>query len=301
MDSSCSSEVEFECLPLFRVFKDGVVERLRGTETVPPSDVPQNGVVSKDVVISPETGLSARLFLPMTATPDRKLPILIYIHGGGFVIESPFSPLYHPHVVSLASAANVIAVSVHYRRPPEHPIPIPHDDTWDAFQWVAAHSSGQGPEPWLNHHAKFDRVFFAGDSAGANIAHNMAMRTGTTQPPNVKICGIVLVHPYFGNNGPDRLWNYLCPSGVHNLLFDPAVDTKLSILGCGKVLIFVAGKDVLKDRGFCYYEAVKKSGWGGAVEILESEGEEHVFHLFNPDCDKARALIQKFASFMNQD
>ena len=130
----------------------------------------------------------------------------------------------------------------------------------------------------------------------------MAMRAGsTTQLSNVTISGIVLVHPYFGKNEPERLWDYICPTEVHNPLFYPAADTNLSNLGCGKVLIFVGGKDFLKNRGLWYYETLKKSGWGGAVEMVESEGEEHVFHLFNPDCEKAGDLIQKFASFMNLD
>lgn len=304
MDSSGATqqpEIDFECLPMFRVFKGGVVERLLGTDTLPPSDVPQKGVVSKDVVISPETGVSVRLFLPQPSASDRKLPLLIYIHGGGFCVESPFSPPYHFHLVSLAAAANVIAVSVHYRRCPEHPIPIPYDDTWDAFQWVASHSGGQGPETWLNQNADFDRVFFAGDSAGANIAHNMAMRGGATQLENVKIRGIVLVHPYFGNQTAERLWDYLCPSEDHQPLMNPAADPKLSSLGCGKVLIFLGEKDFLNSKGLWYYETLKKSGWGGVVEVVETEGEGHVFHLFNPDCEKAEALIQKFASFLNQE
>jgi acetyl esterase/lipase len=53
-------------------------------------------------------------------------------------------------------------------------------------------------------------------------------------------------------------------------------------LGCSKVLVAVAEKDLLRDRGLLYCEALKKCGWGGAVETMEAEGEGHVFHLFNP-------------------
>ena len=51
----------------------------------------------------------------------------------------------------------------------------------------------------------------------------------------------------------------------------------------------------LKGKGLWYYETVKKSGWGGAVEI---DGEEHVFHLFNLELEKVGALIQKFVPFI---
>ena len=78
----------------------------------------------------------------------------------------------------------------------------------------------------------------------------MGMRIGTTPLPNVNICGIALVHPYFGNHEPDDLWDYLCRSRAENPLFNPAEDPKLSSLGGEKVLIFIVEKDWLKGRGF---------------------------------------------------
>jgi hypothetical protein len=44
---------------------------------------------------------------------------------------------------------------------------------------------------------------------------------------------------------------------------------------------------------------LKKSGWSGVVEIVETEGEDHVFHLFNPDCDKAVFMMKQVVSFIN--
>ena len=40
---------------------------------------------------------------------------------------------------------------------------------------------------------------------------------------------------------------------------------------------------MLKERGLLFCETLRKSGWDGEVQIVETEGEEHVFHLFNPD------------------
>jgi acetyl esterase/lipase len=74
---------------------------------------------------------------------------------------------------------------------------------------------------------------------------------------------------------------------------------ELASLGCARVLIFVAGKDRLRDRGVRYCEALKKSGWDGLVEIVETEGEGHVFHLLNPNCAKARVMMEKVVSFIN--
>lgn len=300
---SIDTEVAFEFPPLFRIFKAGRVERFVGTEIVPPSTDPVTGVQSKDVVISPETGVSARLFLPKTLVPNQKVPLLFYIHGGAFCIESPFSPGYHNHLNSFISKSNAIAVSVNYRLAPEHPVPTGHDDTWKAIQWVASHCNGDGPEPWLNQHADLSRVFMAGDSAGANIANDVAIRAGTIGLAGVNLVGMILIHPFFGNGEPDKLWEFINPTtiGVDDPMLDPRKDPRLAKLGCARVLILIAEKDFLRQRGLGYHEALRKSGWDGAVELVETEGEGHVFHLFNPGCEKAGLLLDKMVSFVNQD
>ncbi|KAL9391568.1 hypothetical protein Peur_015488 [Populus x canadensis] len=308
MDSSNSNEIVHDFPPFFRIYKNGKVERITAdTETVPPSIDPLTGVQTKDTVVSQENSLSVRLFIPKITDPTQKLPLLIYIHGGAFCIESPFSSLYHNYLADLVHNANVIAVSVQYRRAPEHPLPAAYDDSWAAIQWVASHVNGEGSESWLNGHADFDRTFLAGDSAGANIAHNMVVRAGTTNGLNgVKIVGVVLVHPFFCNNEPDTfspVIEFIFPSV--RIYDDPRINpagaggAELASLGCARVLIFVAGKDRLRDRGVRYYEALKRSGWGGLVEIVETEGEDHVFHLLNPNCAKARVMMEKVVSFIN--
>lgn len=101
---------------------------------------------------------------------------MVYFHGGGFCVHTAFSSTYNNYLNNLVSEANIIAVSVDYRRAPKNPVPCAHDDSWTAIKWVASHVDGDGPEDWLNHYADFQRVFFAGDSSGANIAHHMGVR-----------------------------------------------------------------------------------------------------------------------------
>lgn len=284
----------------FRIFEDGRIERFFGEETVPPSPESE-GVRSKDIVISPESGLSARLFLPQISDPTRKLPFLVFYHGGAFCAQSPFSPLYTNHATSLAAEANVVVLSVHYRRPPEHPLPIAYEDAWDAIQWATAHSDGNGPESWLNRYADFQRVFVGGASAGANIAHNVVLRAGVDGLSGPRIVGMVLFHPFFGNDKPDKLLEIIFPTcdGLNDPRVNPGSDPNLGRMGCSRVLVLVAENDFLSDRGWGYYEALKKSGWSGVVEIVETEGEGHVFHLFNPESVKAQDLTKRAAAFLN--
>jgi A/G-specific adenine glycosylase len=67
---------------------------------------------------------------------------------------------------TLATEANVIAISIDYRLAPEHQLPIAYDDSWAGLLWIAKHSNGNGPEPWINEYADLGRVILAGESAG---------------------------------------------------------------------------------------------------------------------------------------
>ncbi|KAH1030792.1 hypothetical protein J1N35_042966 [Gossypium stocksii] len=219
MESTELEEIAFDGRPpVLRIYKDGRVERLVGTQIdVPPGIDPKTNVESKDAV-----------------TRNRPIP------------------------PTLLAEANVIAVSVDYRRAPEHPIPIAYHDPWDALKWVASHYGGNGHEKWLNHHVDFNKVYLSGDSAGANIAHHMAIRIEKEKLDGINLAGII------------------------------------------RVLVCVAEKDVLRHRGWYYCERLKKIGWKGEVEMMETKGEDHVFHLLEPTCDSAMAKLKKVAAFMNQ-
>ncbi|XP_031497914.1 probable carboxylesterase 2 [Nymphaea colorata] len=325
-----SKEIDIELFPFLRVYKDGRVEKIHVPKIVPPSPHPDSGgVASKDVVISPETGVCVRLFRPHPPPPPgKKLPILFYIHGGGFCIESARSDIYTSFLNAITAQAGVIGVSVDYRLAPEHPVPTPHLDSWAALQWVARQASG-GPhcEPWLADHGDFDQIFLGGDSAGGNIAHHLAMAAsgcpviGPLPADNLpmSITGLILFHPYFAGWTPvddefvtkqreesAALWRVTCPGAaagtddplVH-LLADSAPE--LSQLRCRRVLIFAAGVDYLGDRARLYNELLGRGGWEGVVEFEQHDDEDHVFHLMKPTCDNAKSLMNRVVAFINRD
>ncbi|KAL8143976.1 hypothetical protein V2J09_017008 [Rumex salicifolius] len=310
MDPSNQNEedqvVVHDFFPRFRVYKSGRVQRLQVFQFVPASSDPDQNVtvLSKDVVVSPETGVSVRIFLPAEARRSSlKLPLLIYAHGGAFCLQSAFSSTFHNYVTTLVSQANVIAVSMDYRLAPENPIPACYEDSWAVVQWAAAHQNSNGPDRWLNEHADFSRVFLAGDSAGANIIHNTLIQIGSDPHPLLKIRGAALVHPFFGNHEPDELWEYLCQDNVSicEPRLNPTIDpNRLGRIPVERMLVCLAGDDHLRGRGVSYHEALKESAWSGDVEVFETEGEGHVFHLFHPNCEKALALFKRIALFLNQ-
>jgi acetyl esterase/lipase len=131
--------VVFDAPEHFCVYKSGRIDRFHRPVLVAAGVDDANGVASRDVVLDVGTGLSVRLFLPkIQKHPENKLPVLVYFHGGGFIIESAVSGTYHNYVASIAAAAGVLAVSIDYRLAPEHPIPAAYDDCWAALEWAAS-------------------------------------------------------------------------------------------------------------------------------------------------------------------
>ncbi|EER99019.1 hypothetical protein BDA96_02G239200 [Sorghum bicolor] len=317
-------EVIFEMAQFIRVYKSGRVERFFGSDPVPASTDAATGVASKDHAVSSD--VAVRLYLPPPAkeTEDnggsrKKLPILVYFHGGGFCLHTAFNFVFHAYLTSLAARARAIVVSVEYRLAPEHPLPAAYDDSWRALVWVASHAlPGSGEEPWLTDHGDFSRLCVGGDSAGANIAHHMAMRAGAEPLPHgARISGVAIVHAYF--LGADRvaseetdpalvenvvtMWRVVCPgtSGLDDPWINPlaAGAPTLEGLACARVLVCLAEKDVCRDRGRAYAEELRASGWTGEVEVLEVSGQGHCFHLVDLACADAIAQDDAIARFVN--
>ncbi|CAL9127188.1 unnamed protein product [Musa textilis] len=316
-------EIVYDTTPCFiRVFKSGRVERYLCTDATAASVDPATGVSSKDVLISPETGVSARLYIPRLREgdrPEQKLPVLVYFHGGGFCLGSAFMPLYHNYLNSLVAQAHVVAVSADYRLAPEHPVPTAHDDSWTVLRWWPATRAEGGPRRrrgWRSAPTS-SACSWRARARGQHSPH-MAMRAGIGGLPcGVRIRGVALIHPYF--LGSDRvesaeihpakmenletLWRTMCPSssGLDDPMINPVAEAAPSLagLGCGRALVCVGGEDALRDRGRAYYRRLRESGWGGEATLFEAEGKAHIFHLFDTDCEEAMAQQKAVCSFLH--
>lgn len=312
--ANAGDEVVHDFAPLLLVYRSGRLERPLSTPPVPPGHDAATGVASKDVPLSPFSFV--RLYLPQGAGVGdaKKLPVVVYFHGGGFVIGSAASGAYHRCLNDLAAECPAVAVSVDYRLAPEHPLPAVYEDSIAALKWVLS-----AADPWIAEHGDLASVFLAGDSAGGNICHHLAMH------PDIKdarLKGIVLIHPWFWGKEPigeeprgaagraeggeqKGLWEFVCPGaadGVDDPRMNPTAPGApgLERLACGKVMVCVAEGDVLRWRGRAYAEAAAQArGPEPAVELFESEGVGHVFYLFEPALEKARELLQRIAAFVN--
>ncbi|KAF7005404.1 hypothetical protein CFC21_020530 [Triticum aestivum] len=318
--------ITVDLYPFIREYKGGRVERLLHSPFVAASKDPaaNRGVATRDVVVDESTGVFARLFLPSIAAAatgigGERLPVLMYVHGGSFCTGSAFSRTYHSYTRSLAASAGALVVSVEYRLAPEHPVPAAYEDAWAALQWVVSLS-----DPWLSDYADLGRTFLVGDSAGGNVVYNTAVRAASGGGSHIHIEGLVIVHPYFWGverlssseavwdgiamfapEDVDRLWPFITAGRLGNddPLVNP-VDEEIASLTCRRVLVAVAEKDTLRDRGRRLAARMRDCcSWAddeNAVTLIESKGEDHGFHLYNPLRATSKILMESIVRFINQ-
>ncbi len=121
---------------------------------------PQNLSISQRVIPSAAPdGTLIRVYTPTNAGPG-PLPVIVYYHGGGWVIGS--LDVYDPSCRALAGRTPAIVVSVDYRLAPENKFPAAHEDAYSAYAWVKANAALIGGNP--------AKVAVAGESAGGNMA-----------------------------------------------------------------------------------------------------------------------------------
>jgi cation diffusion facilitator CzcD-associated flavoprotein CzcO/acetyl esterase/lipase len=142
----------------------------------PPSDV---SIVDTQYPI--EGGhRTARIYRPPVEGP---LPVVVFIHGGGWIGGSLDS--FDEPCATLASRTGALVVSPDYRLAPEHPFPAATDDTVEVVRWAADHIADFGGDP--------DRIAVGGESAGANLAAVAAQRVRDEGGPQLR--AQVLVTP----------------------------------------------------------------------------------------------------------
>ena len=149
----------------------------------------ESRVATQDVEYAGASGeqTAARIYKPEGA-PAQGLPVILYIHGGGWVIAD--LDVYDASPRALAAKANALVISVHYRQAPEHKFPASHDDTFAAYKWVLENAQRWGGDA--------RRIAVAGESAGGNMALTVAM---AARDQNLQLpVHIVAVYPVAGTN-----------------------------------------------------------------------------------------------------
>jgi len=211
-------------------------------------------------------GVPGRFYLPADPNSSTEsLGLLVYFHGGGWVVGDLESHDNVCHALCRRSGHAVLAVD--YRLAPEHPFPAGLDDCMAAVAWAREHAGELGVDP--------DRIAVGGDSAGANLAAVVANET--TVPLRLQL----LVYPvadarrgwpsytenaegYFLTTAAMAWFTDHYLAGADGSPDDPRVSPLLASLdsiGSGPpAYVITAGFDPLRDEGVAYVERLLEAG-----------------------------------------
>jgi len=226
---------------------------------------------------------------------DGPFPVILYFHGGGFVIAD--LDVYDSSPRALANALNAIVVSAHYRQGPENPYPAAHDDAFAAYDWTVEHMEELGGD---------GRLAIAGESAGGNLALSTTLRAkeaGMPLPLNQ-----LLVYPIADGdfskpaftehadakplNTPMMVWFGKHYAPDEN---DPQFAvSQADLSGLPPTTIVTAEVDPLRDDGKLLAERLKAAKV--EVEHRHFMGVSHEFFGMGAAVDKAKEAVDYAAS-----
>ena len=245
-----------------------------------------------------------RAYRPLGSADHAVLPVLVYYHGGGWVIGD--LDTHDTLCRQLANLSGCAVVAVDYRMGPEHRFPAAVDDCIAATRWVRANASALKVDP--------ARLAVGGDSAGGNLAAvvTLAARAAGDLP----IAFQLLIYPATDQrrgapshtaNGQGYLLTADTMAWFHDhYIADPAqdLDWRASPLlhpDLGRLppaFVLTAGYDPLRDEGLQYAQKLTEAG--GRATLVCFERQIHGFILMGRVIDEAHAAVQLCAAQLRQ-
>lgn len=262
-----------------------------GSISVPPPLAPEPVAEVRDVVIDTLPPVSARLYRPRSG----QLPLLVYLHGGGWVVGSV--TVADPFCRAIANASGCAVISVEYRLAPEDRYPAAADDAYAATLWSAQHASDLAIDA--------SRIAVGGSSAGGNLAAVVALMARERGTPKIALQLLhvpVLDHDFetpsyranatgFGltRSGMRWFWDHYVPDPK---LRDEPYASPLrapDLSGLPPAHIVTAECDPLRDEGEAYAKRLREAGV--PVTYVEYPGMVHGFTGMAMTIPMGRAAI----------
>jgi acetyl esterase len=259
-----------------------------------PEDVAK---IENRTLPSPAGGIPVRIYTP---AGRGSLPVLVYFHGGGWVLGS----VEGNDVLcrALSNAAGCIVMSVDYRLAPEHPFPAAVDDAYHATLWAAENAAGIGGDS--------SRIAVGGDSAGGNLAAVVAQVARDHGKPSLKfqlliypVTDAACDTPSYSENADGYLltrdamqwfWNHYTPSDADRKNPCASPLRAVNFTGLPPALVITAEFDPLRDEGERYADRLRAAGI--SVQLTRYDGMIHGFFAMAAMIDQGKQAIQQAAA-----
>ena len=233
------------------------------------------------------------------------LPVLLYLHGGGFTVGSPET--HEALCKHLAHLAHCAVMSLDYRLAPEHTFPTAHNDALDALQWLVANAASLGLDT--------TRIAIGGDSAGGTLTAATAiaardagidLRLQLMFYPGCSPVHMASAHTFdkgflLEKDSIEYFYSHYLPNAVdrHDPRFSPLL---ADVSDVAPAWLGLAECDPLLDEGVAYADHLRLAGVAVDLEIYI--GVVHSFiqmgrvipEALTAHSDAARALRQAFGS-----
>ena len=248
-----------------------------------------------------EDRLPIRIYRPST---NGKLPVVLYFHGGGWVlgnIETHDALCRH-----LAAISEAVIVSVDYRLAPESPFPAAFDDCLEATQYVVKHADRLGVDP--------ARIAVCGDSAGGNLAAAVALKARDQAAfkldsqwliypviePNFES---VTYHMFAEDHGLTRhimrwFWDQYVPRPADRQNPYASPCTAETLVGLPYSHVVTAEYDVLRTEGENYAERLKDAQV--PIDLIQCEGALLGFMQFAEAFDDGKRAVKELGLAMKR-
>ena len=239
--------------------------------------------------------IAVRIYRPAA---DTQLPIVVFFHGGGWVLCDLDS--HDAMARRMANTSGCIVVATDYRLAPEHRYPTAADDCYAALQWAAANARTFGGDA--------TRLAIFGDSAGGNLAAVVAQMARDNGTPALRLQ--VLAYPVIDARcdstshrtiGRDYMlwteevqwcWQQYLPTPAHGEQPYASPIRATSLAGLAPALVITPEFDPLRDEGEAYANALESAGV--PTKLTRYDGMFHSFLTFTnllPAADRAHEQI----------
>jgi acetyl esterase len=272
--------------PIYTLSPEAARAVLAGAQKSVSVSLAPASVEDRVLDVGPKGRTNIRLYRPATARGA--LPVVVYMHGGGWVLGDRET---HDRLIrELSVGANTAVVFVDYDRSPESRYPVAVEEGYAVLKYVAEHPDEFG--------ADARRVAIAGDSVGGNMAAAIALLAKERKGPEIR--AQLLFYPvtdasmstasysqfaegpWLTKKGMAWFWDQYLPEVTKraDIHVSPINASTAQLEGLPQTLLIVDENDVLRDEGEAFARKLAKAGV--TVESVRYNGTIHDFMLLNP-------------------